>query len=155
MTNRERTRSCAFAVPLIRLFLWTLISQIQNQYGCCFIFRLEKDAHTHQNSRYSITTLSGKTAVWPTKTLRNSLCQKNSFRQYFRQKFLCDLNWWWVSPLIKRTLSFRVYDAPMLHHGLNIIVKHMVALWWTSFLTPLSPSRSVWRRTSTIKHFPS
>ena len=47
VTNCERTRSCAFAVALIRLFLWTLLRKIQNQHSSCFIFRLEKDAQSH------------------------------------------------------------------------------------------------------------
>ena len=40
---------------------------------------------------------------------------------------------------MKRTFAFTVYDAPMLHHGLNIIVKHMAVLWWINFFDAFVP----------------
>lgn len=115
MTNCERTRSCAFAVALIRLFLWTLLRKIQNQHSSCFIFRLDR----------IIITL-WKDSITDKNAEPYALSQQNSIRQHFRQKFMLTKHKFF--PLMKRIFAFTVYDAPMLHHGLNIIVKHMAVL---------------------------
>ena len=99
-------RFCSFFNSFVSM---DAIKSNSNQHSCCFIFRLENDAHTHQISHYINSTKSLERKYGTQKRREIQFCS------YFGHKLLCDFDESWILPSIETTLSFRVYDAPIMN----------------------------------------